>query len=540
MGTKFHTFGFNSHKPVRLNNPFSHMTPQICTEAAEEVKKHIESDRHLKKELAKGKMLGVLVAEDKNGRTGFIAAYSGTLADSAGHEFFVPPVFDAQQPDGYFKVSEKKITAVSTRLCSLLKSHGYMKARQDRDALADKCRRHEAEFKEEMSRAKASRDARRALPGGIPPEEEKAMIRESQFMKAELHRMRQRHRELMEAADNAIREYEQEADALKRQRKSMSENLQRWLFSQYVMLSADGQTLDLCSIFARTPQRVPPAGAGDCCAPKLLQYAYKNRLKPYAMAEFWYGESPDGEVRHHGCYYPACRGKCKPILEFMLQGLRTELTDDIYGNGGEPEIVYEDECLAVVNKPAGMMSVPGTGGGTSLEDIMRQRSHNPSQTKLAHRLDMDTSGLIIVAYDDRTHRNLQQQFARRTVEKRYAALLKGCVRKPEEGTISIPLSPDPLDRPYQKADYTGGKEAITHYRIISTDNGLTRVTLRPETGRTHQLRLHCALRRGLGVPIKGDRLYGRPSDRLYLHAEAITFVHPKTGETLHFESKAGF
>lgn len=536
----FHPLHTDIPKPAKFTDPFCYEPHPLCLIAAEEVRGHIMGDGILRADAEHGKMFGVLVAETDEGQLGYVAAFSGLLAGRNDHEFFVPPVYDAMRPDGYFKTHEAEITAINRHIDNLMADEKYMAAVAEAAECHRECEEEEALFRQKMKEAKLARDEKRARTEDLTQEEEARMIRESQFMKAELVRIRKRNKEKISAKEHALAVFEYEIKRLKGQRKAMSDSLQHWLFSRYEMLDALGERRDLCSIFADTPSHVPPAGAGDCCAPKLLQHAFLNSLRPVCMAEFWYGASPKSEVRVDGNYYPACRGKCLPILSHMLQGLEIDT-----GTPGEavcqpPEIVYEDKHLAVVNKPAGMMSVPGKSGGVPLIELMKKRSHNPEQTIIVHRLDMDTSGLIIVAYDTETYKNLQQQFILRKVKKRYIALLDGHTTLPDHGRISLPLYSDPLDRPYQKVDYTNGKPAMTEYRILGREGNNTRIALFPLTGRTHQLRVHCAHADGLCLPIVGDRLYGHKAGRLCLHAEAITFVHPASGKEMTFERKAPF
>ena len=329
--------------------------------------------------------------------------------------------------------------------------------------------------------------------------------------------------------------------ALKRERKERSDALQRWLFNQFVMLNAQGEGRTLTDIFAATPQRVPPAGTGECCAPKLLQYAFAHQLKPLCMAEFWQGASPKMEVRHHGQYYSACRGKCKPVLEWMLEGGgRTDLPNlqiSLHLPLSTLHPIYEDDALIVVDKPAGLLSVPGKTDEESVESLLRQQY---GEVFMVHRLDQDTSGLMVIAKSREAHRHLQRQFLShaRAINKLYIALLDGVVDGC--GRISLPLRPDVDDRPRQMVDYEHGKAALTDYEVLGHEDGFTRVALTPHTGRTHQLRVHCAHAEGLGTPIVGDRLYGKPAERLLLHAAKLSFTHPSSGERMTFTSPAPF
>lgn len=536
----FHPLDTDVPKPAKFNDPFDYLPHPLCLMAAAEVLGHIEGDRRIKADAGRGKMFGVLVVETEEGRTGFLAAYSGLLDGSNDHPFFVPPVFDATRPDGYFKRHEAEITAINRRIASIEGSEGRLAAISELDRCMAECKREEDAFRSAAMQAKALRNEKRSRPEGITPEEEERMTKESQFMKAELRRIKKRNEAAVAAKRAAVEVFDDETDRLKQLRRQLSDNLQQWLFSRYDMLDANGTRRNLCSIFADTPQRIPPAGAGDCCAPKLLQHAYLCRMRPVCMAEFWYGASPKGEIRRHLNYYPACRGKCLPILRHMLQGLDVETAAQGDAGAIMPEIVYEDSRLCVVNKPAGLMSVPGKTGTPSLTGIIKAMRPGAKAVLPVHRLDMDTSGLLVVAFDMPAYKHLQRQFAGRGVSKRYVAVLDGITDRPAEGTINLPIRPDPLDRPYQKVDYAAGKPAVTRYRIISTDAGRTRIALYPQTGRTHQLRVHCAHADGLGIPIVGDRLYGTPAGRLMLHAESISFVHPESGRVMSFCREAEF
>jgi tRNA pseudouridine32 synthase/23S rRNA pseudouridine746 synthase len=358
------------------------------------------------------------------------------------------------------------------------------------------------------------------------------MIRESQFQKAELRRLKKRWNEQVAEAEARLKPLDDELQQLKQERKHRSDALQRWLFDNFLMLNTLGKTRSLTDIFSTTPQGVPPSGSGECCAPKLLQYAYQHGLKPVCMAEFWWGAPTKEELRQHLNYYPACRGKCKPILTWMLQGLDVDPDPETLGlQHLEIPTVYEDNDLLVIDKPSGILSVPGRIEDYSVETVMRERYPD---SIVAHRLDMGTSGLLIVAKNGEAYRILQQQFIHHEVKKKYLALLE----LPGQGTgvISLPLRPDPMNRPRQVVDMAHGKRAVTRYEYISD----RLVALWPETGRTHQLRIHCAHPDGLANPIVGDELYGTRDKRLCLHAAEIWFRHPVTGSEMHFETTPNF
>ena len=448
--------------PERFTYPFCYEPHPLCILAAEEVKQEIERIHP-----SEGKMFGVLVVEDVKQRDGsfvtsldvtkepslcYIAAYSGLLEGRNDWDYFVPPVYDAQDPNGHFKTREREIS-LTTHLSPLTS-------------------------------------------------------------------------------------------------KKMSQDLQLWLFHQYQFLNARGETKDLvevwqdyhCSPRIRKKYPLPPGGTGDCCAPKLLQYAFQNGLKPLCMAEFWWGPSPKSEIRHHGQFYPACRGKCKPVLTWMLQGLDVDPSPDENGFPHlEPKVVFEDDAIAVFDKPAGLLSIPGRTEDYSVATWAQQRWPG---SQPAHRLDMWTSGILLIAKTNEAYQSLQKQFSEHTVKKKYLAIVEG-IPQEEHGIIDLPLLRDPLNRPRQVVDFEQGKRAITEYRVLTSvtkESSLcyTLLALWPHTGRTHQLRMHCAHEQGLSCPILGDELYGTKADRLYLQAQAISFMHPTTGKKMHFELPAAF
>lgn len=454
---KLHPLNTDIAKPERFTYPFCYEPHPLCQLAAKEVQAYIASHAEIKEDADHGKMFGVLVVEYQNNQSNlnFLAAYSGLLAGRNDWEYFVPPVYDAQQPDGHFKTTEREISRISRETSSTSNSSST---------------------------------------------------------------------------------------------RGMSQDLQLWLFHQYQLLNARGETKDLVDIWQNYYDRpklrekfpLPPGGTGDCCAPKLLQYAYQQNLKPVCMAEFWWGQSTKEELRQHLNYYPACRGKCKPILTWMMEGLDVDVNPETLGFPHlEVKTIYEDDALLVVDKPSGMLSTPGRVEEYSVETIMRQRYPD---SFIAHRLDMWTSGLLIVAKSLEVYRSLQEQFVKHQVKKRYIAVLENLEILDrldvleKKGTISLPLRPDPMNRPRQIVDHEHGKRAVTDYEFLNENT----VALYPQTGRTHQLRIHCAHPEGLGRPIKGDELYGTKADCLYLHAEQIWFRHPITGEDMHFISPSPF
>ena len=582
-----HTLNVSIPSPRQFTYPFCYDVDPLAEAASLELQRYIADADLMSTEKGCGKMFGVLVVEyeDEEGalQRGFLAAYSGLLGGRNDWPYFVPPVFDAQQPDGHFKRTEREISAINREIAAIEHDAEYLQSVAQHEQTKKRLQAEVDAFKAEVDAAKVRRDARRKSGEPLSEEEQAEMIRESQFMKAELRRRRK----AMEQAESTLNtQHSTFLKSLQHKRKQMSDELQRWLFAAYRMLNAKGEERDLIDIFREYTHAMPPAGAGDCCAPKLLQYAYLHRLRPVCMAEFWWGESPASEIRHHLHYYPACRSKCLPILTHMLKGL------DVAPNPlaqkrhtAEPRVLYADEYIMVVDKPAGMLSVPGKAesvrsefsdsANISVEEYFANNSKLKTQNskflKAAHRLDMDTSGLLVLARTEQAYVELQRQFASRETVKRYEAVLSGVptqnskLKTQNSSTqpsgcleaISLPLIADINDRPRQRVDMEHGKPALTLYNIVEVravdantavaytikkvDKGRTLIHLYPKTGRTHQLRVHCAHPLGLACPILGDPLYGTErADRMYLHAAELTFRHPVTGETMHFLSPSGF
>ena len=602
-----HTLNVSIPSPRQFTYPFCYEVDPLAEAASLELQRYIADADLMSTEKGCGKMFGVLVVEyeDEEGalQRGFLAAYSGLLGGRNDWPYFVPPVFDAQQPDGHFKRTEREISAINREIAAIEHDPEYLQSVEQHEQTKKRLQAEVDAFKAEVDAAKVRRDARRKSGEPLSEEEQAEMIRESQFMKAELRRRRK----AMEQANSTLHiPHSTFLKSLQRKRKQMSDELQRWLFAAYRMLNAKGEERDLIGIFREYTHAMPPAGAGDCCAPKLLQYAYLHHLRPVCMAEFWWGESPASEIRHHLHYYPACRSKCLPILTHMLKGL------DVAPNPlaqkrhtAEPRVLYADEYIMVVDKPAGMLSVPGKAESVRSEfsdsanisveeyfanlqlptnsqftteqftigeaDNSKLKIQNSKFLKAAHRLDMDTSGLLVLARTEQAYVELQRQFASRETVKRYEAVLSGVPTQNSKlktqnssaqpsgclEAISLPLIADINDRPRQRVDMEHGKPALTLYNIVEVravdantavayttkkvDKRRTLVHLYPKTGRTHQLRVHCAHPLGLACPILGDPLYGiERADRMYLHAAELTFRHPVTDETMHFLSPSGF
>lgn len=528
--------------PERFTYPFCYTPHPLCILAAKEVQSYLTRQTAWKDELRQGKMFGVLIVQTEHGETGYLAAFSGILARKNLHPFFVPPVYDLLQPQGFFKIEEENISSINRNIRQLENDKAYAALSAELARTIQSAENILATAKAQLKEAKTAREQRRKEKE-LNAQEEAELIRESQFQKAEYKRLERSWKARITTLQTQTEDWERRISALKSERKTRSAALQQKLFEQFGMLNYRGEVKNLCEIFGQTVHKTPPAGAGECAAPKLLQQAYLHGWKPIAMAEFWWGDSPKTEIRHHGHYYPACKGKCEPILQHMLQGLQVEenpMLKRMQVPSQNLEIVYEDPWLSVINKPAGMLSVPGKEDAVSVYSLMREQYPEADGPLTVHRLDMATSGLMLIAKTKRVHQNLQAQFKNRLVRKRYVALLEGIVPK-DKDTVDLPLCLNPLDRPRQMVHTEHGKPAITDYQVLERlDGKRTRIAFYPRTGRTHQLRIHAAHPLGLHCPIIGDELYGEKADRLYLHAEYLEFTHPITGETVRITKEAEF
>ena len=553
-----------------MNNPFYYTPSARCEEAVSSLLEIIRLHPEWNEEVQGGKTFGVLITESET-----LFAYSGQMLGRYDIEGFVPPVFDYLDKKGYFKIHEAEIVNINKEIDRLSTSDELHQARE------------------------ALYDAEKAKPI-LPPsrnidpasEEYEAYCRERQFEKGEYRRQKAVWNERMQECRNALQTIQDRITSLKQERKHKSDYLQHWLFENFVMLNAKGEKKNLLDIFAEWAERtgskciIPPSGSGECCAPKLLQYAYIKGLKPVEIAEICpspalWASSPQGarrklpsfaenvigntnftlapwgsrrlsiseyvpeDARRAGeglsfSFRPACQSRCKPILDWMLQGLEVEANPL-----EEPEqrttlpILFENDSIIVVDKPAGMLSVPGKSKRKSALDILREMRPDCPDLIMAHRLDMQTSGVLIAAKTKEVYKEVQKGFAASppAFHKTYFALLEGVLPMSvgTKGEISLPLSSDYLNRPCQKVDNENGKEAITLYEVMGEveveGQPRTLLKLTPITGRTHQLRVHCAHPNGLGMPILGDDLYGKHAKRLYLHAQEISPLSPK-GEFL--------
>ena len=540
--------------PEKLNFPFYYDVHPLCEIAAEQVQHFLETNGKLQHNfglennadlLPIGKMFGVLIVEN-NGELGFLAAYSGKLANSNSVAFFVPPVFDMLTNNGYFLRKEEELNATNREIESLENNTDLKNLIKKRTDLEVSSKQEIDSFKEKIKINKKSRKEERLLKKEILSVEEYQkfeadLIKQSLYDKHLLKELTNNFETELNSIKKEISILTDQIEILKNLRKTKSNALQNWLFTNYTFLNAESEEKSLLDIFKTALHSQPPAGAGECCAPKLFQYAYKNNLKPIALAEFWWGQSPKSEVRKHKQFYPSCWGKCEPILSHMLKGLQVDENPFLKNpaKDKELEIVYDDPYLVVINKPAEFLSVPGINISDSVYERIKHRYPQATGPLIVHRLDMSTSGLMVLAKNKDTHENLQKQFIKRKVKKSYIALLDGSIEI-ESGKIELPLRVDLDDRPRQIVCYEYGKIGITDFKVLSKTENSTRIQYFPITGRTHQLRVHSAHKSGLNAPIKGDDLYGTKSKRLHLHAHTLEFFHPITKEWVIFKADPDF
>jgi tRNA pseudouridine32 synthase/23S rRNA pseudouridine746 synthase len=495
--------------------------------------------------LAIGKMFGVLVVVNEQNQIGYLAAFSGKLADKSLPEMFVPPVFNMRTEGSFYIKGELEIDAINRQLAVLKEDKTYLILKKQVKKVTKEIEDDLAFQRKRMKLSRTNRKAQKKKAIAILSATEfqeltEKLTQESYNHQFFLKELQEYYQAKVEEISKQFVLFEAKIAALKKERKEKSNYLQQTLFSKYAFLNRQKELKNLLDIFDN-PAINPPAGSGECAAPKLLQYAFANNLTPITMAEFWWGISPNANVRQHKNYYPACQGRCKPILAHMLKGVKMDanLLLENVSEKQELEVIYEDTVLIVVNKPAEFLSVPGKEVKDSVYARIKEKYPSATGPLIVHRLDMSTSGILLLTKTKEANKCLQSQFINRTIKKRYVALLDGVLSK-KSGKIKLPLRVNLEDRPRQLVDFTHGKPAETDWKIINKENGKTRVHFYPITGRTHQLRVHAAHKNGLNIPIIGDDLYGIKKNRLHLHAEFIEFMHPSTNEKMTFTVEAPF
>lgn len=546
----FHELKLNdeSEAPQQFTFPFNYTPHPWVEKAADELKAYLESQKDFEynfgwDDKSVGKMFGVLIVEDEASKLGYLAAFSGKITEVNELDGFVPPVYDILNPQGFFKIGERELDDINLKIADLASSNEYIRLKKDLRKTLERQKSILTELKTKHKTSKKLRDHKRSEILKLENKDQQQellnqLIEESKRNHFELKDQKRIWNEKLSTAQAKFEEFKEKIISLKKLRKEKSAELQARIHKAYNLLNAKGEVKSLLPIFEPF-NRIPPAGAGECAAPRLLQHAFQHNMKPIAMGEFWWGKAPQAEIRKHGEFYPACKAKCEPILSFMLDGLEVEDNPIFDEVEYDLEVIFEDEYLMLVNKPAGVLSVPGK----EIKDCLWQKVVNYLGSNysplLVHRLDMATSGIVLVAKNMDVYKILQKQFTERSVNKTYTAILDGELNQ-DRGKIDLPLRVDLDNRPMQLVCHEHGKQAITHYQAIDKNNSKTRILFYPITGRTHQLRVHAAHNRGLGIPIMGDDLYGRSKDRLYLHATDLEFNHPVSGERLKFTKKAPF
>ena len=539
------------HLPEKFTFPFYYEPHELSRIASQELQQYLETQTDWEHNfglqegqhgLVIGKMFGVLVVQNQAGEIGYLAAFSGKLADSNEHHYFVPPVFDMLKQEGFFKQEEKILNEFNRKIERLENDTDFILCQNELASTFLNAEKDKTEKKEHSKQNKIIRDSLREKAEHELDFEsyktlQKRLSKESQLESIQLKQMNHFWKEEITKAKQKVDAFQSKINQLKEERKAKSAALQQKLFQQYSFLNQNGETKSLGAIFEDNP----PASAGECAAPKLLQYAFAHQLKPIALAEFWWGQSPKSEIRKHGHFYPACTGKCKPILAHMLDGMALDDNPLLQNPAENKELtfLYDDEYLSVVHKPAEFLSVPGKSIQDSVYSRYKEKFPKATGPLIVHRLDMSTSGILLLAKSTETYLNLQAQFMKRTVQKRYVALLSGKIEQ-DSGEINLPLRVDLDNRPNQLVCYQYGKPAKTLWNVIERRENTTLVHFHPITGRTHQLRVHAAHPEGLNTPIVGDDLYGTKADRLYLHAEAIRFWHPVLGKEMEVVDEVGF
>ena len=534
--------------PEKFTFPFYYEPHALAKIAAQELQEYLENQTDFEhnfgldkssKALAVGKMFGVLIVKNVQNKFGYVVAFSGKLADKSLPQKFVPPIFNMRTAGSFYIKGELEIDAINVQLSILKKDEKYLVLKK---LVRKSTKIIEADLAFQRKRMKLSKTNRKAqkknaiatLSDFQFEKIAKKLTQESYNDQFFLKELQVYYRDKIEIISKDFILFTAKIAALKKERKEKSNYLQQTLFSKYTFLNQQKEIKNLLTIF-NDPAIKPPAGSGECAAPKLLQYAFANDLKPITMGEFWWGTSPNSTVRQHKNFYPACQGRCKPILTHMLQGIAMDanlLLENLSENK-ELKIIYEDAVLIAVHKPTEFLSVPGKEIKDSVYTRIKEKYPTATGPLIVHRLDMSTSGILLLTKTKEANKILQSQFINRTIKKRYVALLNGILSE-DKGKIKLPLRVDLDDRPKQLVDFTFGKPAETTWEVLHRENGKTRVYLYPITGRTHQLRVHAAHKNGLNTPIVGDDLYGKKENRLHLHAEFIEFLHPLTNKKMSF------
>ncbi|MCF2946974.1 pseudouridine synthase [Paraglaciecola aquimarina] len=554
--TRFINLPKNYSLPERFTFPFYYQPHALCVLAAEQLQQVLEEQKDWQHNFGLGddpnniigKMFGVLLVKNEQQEIGFISAFSGKLAEQNHLQGFVPPVFDLLSEDSFFLTEQVSINQLNSQIKKLESTAQRQSLIHQLAQIKEQGGKKESNLRAELiENRKLRKQKRKASQAELTADQYQVLLNtlaeQSVYDKWRLNQLIENWQSKATKLQAELDVLEHELKEIKQTRKNASSQLQESIFKQYVFLNRALEPKSLLDIFAETSVKTPPAGAGECAAPKLLQYAFVNQLTPLAIAEFWWGASPKSEVKKHKQFYPACIGKCQPILQHMLQGMKIEPNPFLQNKGAKLaiEIVYEDEDILVINKPSGLLSVPGKHVSDSVLQRIKLLYPKASGPLIVHRLDMATSGLMVLGLTAQANKILQKQFINREVEKQYVAMLDGVLEQ-EQGVIELPLTGDFYDRPKQLVCFNEGKPAKTIWQVIDRDltNQQTKILLTPHTGRTHQLRVHCAHAQGLNMPIVGDDLYGKVSSRLLLHAQYLKICHPVSKQFMAFNADASF
>lgn len=557
--TYFHFFkdtSFSEWKlPQKINYPFYYTPHSLSILAAKQVQTYLKKATHIDHDFgiekkgspeALGKMFGVLVAQSPSGQIGFFAAYSGKLGNRNDYPYFVPAVFDLLDPNGFFKIEEAQISRLNEKIKSLENRETYLNAKESYLLSQKEADSEIHSFKKKMKEEKKKRDKlRKENKENLSANAYQLLLdrlaKESRDIQYAFKKLKKEQADAIRAAKHVFEKLHVEIARLKEERKNRSATLQDEIFKNYTFLNADKEEKSLYTIFQKELGITPPAGAGECAAPKLFQHAFKTGYTPLCFAEFWWGKAPSSEVRKHTYFYPACKLKCEPILNYMLGKSAVDKNPLLNPHTSHKpfDILFEDDAIIVVNKAENFLSVPGKLTQDSLLTRMEKRYEDRCTPLLVHRLDRATSGILLFAKQPEYHRFLQKEFLHRRVQKEYTAVLEGILSQ-NSGVIDLPLRVDLENRPYQLVCEQFGKQALTHYRVLEQKEGRTRIRFFPVTGRTHQLRVHAAHHMGLDSPIIGDDLYGKSGTRLHLHAERLSFTHPISKKKVSFHAPCPF
>jgi len=529
--------------PDSFEYPHFYTPIAIAQQAAEDLQNRLGRDLPGLVNQPKGRMLGVLVVQTKDSKLGYLSAYSGELQPELETLAFVPPVHPLPKGEDFQEMAT--INAIGKEIKQFEESKAFIQSKEQLKRITEETKENILEAKKRAKKAKSERNQLRKEAAHLPQKKREELLADLTEQGTRdgmnLRRFTRSENLRLEKAIAETRAFEERLDALKTLQKNKSNELLEAIFRSFVFLNSQQEGKDLKTVFTEFGIDVPPGGAGECAAPKLFQYAFMHDLKPVGLAEFWWGKSPTSQIREHGKFYPACKGKCQPILAHMLKGIPVKPNPllENFGADKQLETLFEDEHLLIVNKPAGLLSVPGRHIKDSVQTRILQQYPKATGPIIVHRLDQDTSGIMLVALNKEAHKRLQQQFLERTVRKTYLAILEKPIEE-TKGVIELPLVLDINNRPMQMVDFDYGKPAITHYEVIEKTTTRTLIQLKPITGRSHQLRVHCAHKLGLYAPIVGDNLYGTPLERLCLHAQKIAFAHPITNEPMKIKTERPF